>query len=182
MSYTVTLNANQRTPKVVIAGCGGTGGFVAEGMCRILKNIDLDLILVDHDRVETQNLRRQNFFEEDLDKFKSQVLAERLARQYGRKVGYSVYPYERDLLNESSLGGLGTAIGRGIIIGCVDNPTSRRIIGESLDWGDWWLDAGNGYQSGQVLIGNAQTVDKLEGAFNDTYQTVEHLATGPEGG
>lgn len=175
MSYTVEIGDSHRAPKIVVVGCGGTGGFVAEGMCRLLKNTDLELLLIDYDRVETRNLVRQNFMEEDLGKFKSQVLAERLARQYGRRVGYSVYPYDREILDEDVLGGLGRSVSRGIIIGCVDRPTSRRMIAKNLQWGDWWIDAGNGYHSGQVLIGNVQTVDKLEGSFNDTDQTVEHL-------
>lgn len=175
MSYTVAINGVRRSPKIVVVGCGGTGGFVAEGMCRLLKNTDLELLLIDHDRVEPHNLVRQNFLAEDLDKFKSQALAERLARQYGRRVGYSVYPYDREILDEEVMGGLGRSVGRGIIIGCVDNPAARRMIAKNLQWEDWWIDAGNGYQSGQVLIGDTDTVDKLEGSFNDTDQLVQHL-------
>lgn len=173
MSYTVTLTDSMSAPKIVVVGCGGTGGFVAEGLCRLLANNDLDLLLVDHDRVEPHNLRRQHFFEGDVGKFKSQALAERLARQYGRPVGYSVYPFDRDLLNEA--GGLGIRVVRGIIIGCVDNADARRSIAERNEWGDWWLDAGNGHQSGQVLIGNTKDVGGLEGAFEETGQTVDHL-------
>ena len=174
MSYTVTLPGDGGSPKIVVVGCGGTGGFVAEGLCRLLDNSDLDLLLIDHDRVETHNLLRQNFFQGDVGKFKSQVLAERLARLYGRKIGYSVYPYERDLLNESA-GALGRRMVRGIIIGCVDTPHSRRLIHESIDWGDWWLDAGNGYQSGQVLIGNTRDVEGLAQAFDEIGHTVHKL-------
>ncbi|KKM22403.1 hypothetical protein LCGC14_1625750, partial [marine sediment metagenome] len=150
-----------------------TGGFVVEGLCRLLANSDLALLLVDHDRVEPHNLRRQNFFEGDLGKFKSQALAERMARQYGRPVGYSVYPYDRNLLNEPT--SIGMSIQRGIIIGCVDNPAARRSIAEGIQWGDWWLDAGNGHQSGQVLIGNTRTVDGLEEAFSQKDGTVDKL-------
>ena len=146
---------------------------MAEGLCRILANSDLDLLLIDHDRVEPHNLRRQSFFEGDVGKFKSQVLAERLARQYGRKIGYSVYPYERDLLDERMA--LGVSKRRGIIIGCVDTPHARRTIRDSLDWGDWWLDAGNGYQSGQVLLGNTSDVIDLQEAFDEATQTVDRL-------
>ena len=134
---------------------------------------DLDILLVDHDRVEPHNLWRQNFFEGDVGKFKSQALAERMARQYGRPVGYSVYPYDRDQLNEAS--GIGMRMVKGIIIGCVDNAGARRSIAESISWGDWWLDAGNGHQSGQVLIGNTKSVGGLEEAFDETRQTVDHL-------
>ena len=173
MSYTVTLTDSLAAPKIVVVGCGGTGGFVAEGLCRLLANSDLDLLLVDHDRVEPHNLRRQNFFEGDVGKFKSQALAERLAQQYGRPVGYSVYPYDRDLLNEAS--GIGIRLARGIIIGCVDNAAARRSIVERLEWGDWWLDAGNGLQSGQVLIGNTKSVEGLAESFEEVGHTVDSL-------
>ncbi len=136
--------------QVVVVGCGGTGGFVAEGLCRLL-DYNTDLLLIDHDRVEPHNLMRQNFFAGDVWKFKSQALAERLSKMYGRKIGYSIYPYERERLKRGS---------DNIIIGCVDSAAARRDISK-LTWDDWWLDAGNGFHSGQVLIGN---MTKMEGA------------------
>ena len=144
-----------------------------EGLCRLLANSDLDLLLVDHDRVEPHNLRRQNFFEGDVGKFKSQALAERMARQYGRPVGYSVYPYDRDLLNEAT--GIGMRQMTGIIIGCVDRASARQSIADGIQLGDWWLDAGNGYQAGQVLLGNTKSVDGLEESFDEVGHTVDHL-------
>jgi len=97
MTYTVALASNE-PPKLVIVGCGGTGSLVAEGLCRLLINSNLTLMLADFDRVEPHNLLRQNFFAGEVGKFKSQVLAERLSQQYGRKIGYTVMPYERDRL------------------------------------------------------------------------------------
>jgi len=173
MSYTVKLSDNLGTPKIVVVGCGGTGGFVVEGLCRLLANNSLDILLVDHDRVEPHNLRRQNFFEGDVGKFKSQSLAERMARQYGRPIGYSVYPYDRELLNEAT--GIGMRQMRGIIIGCVDNADARLSIARGLSWGDWWLDTGNGHQSGQVLLGNTTNIDNLDGGFDEDEHMVDHL-------
>jgi PRTRC genetic system ThiF family protein len=177
MTYVVTPDRNMQSPKIVVVGCGGTGSRVSEGLCRLLTDIDVDLILVDYDRVGRENLIRQNFFEDDLGKFKARVLAERLAWQYKRKVAYSVFPYDREILNERGAQGdmSMTSIGRGIIIGCVDEPGSRRSIAESLDWGDWWIDAGNGYHSGQVLVGNTRDREHLKGGFNEIYLTVDRV-------
>jgi len=161
------------TPKIVVVGCGGTGGFVAEGLCRLLANDNLDILLVDHDRVEPHNLRRQNFFEGDVGKFKSQALAERLARQYRRPIGYSVFPYDRDLLNEATA--IGMRVVRGIIIGCVDRASARQSIVDRLDWLDWWLDAGNGLHSGQILLGNTKNIDGLNESFEESFHTVGSL-------
>ena len=160
---------------ILVVGCGGTGSFVAEGLCRLLINNDIPLLLIDPDRVEPHNLVRQQFFSGDVGKFKSQALAERLARQYGRPIGYSVYPYMPDLVYKDYGGGLHTRATQGIIVGCVDNAAARLSIAETPHLGSWWLDAGNGYSSGQVLIGNASNVDYLQGCFDKEEQEVDLL-------
>ncbi|GAI52194.1 unnamed protein product, partial [marine sediment metagenome] len=62
----------------------------------------------------------------------------------------SVYPYDRDLLNRAT--SIGMSLAKAIIIGCVDNADARRSIADRIEWGDWWLDAGNGHQSGQEQV------------------------------
>ena len=156
-------------PWITVVGCGGTGGFVAEGLCRLFQGRDANIVLVDHDRVEPHNLLRQNFYAEDVGKFKSEALADRLARAYDRPVGYSVYPFRAD--HSRSYGhhwpGLPT-YGTGLIIGCADNAAARRAMAECLNGGPhrWLIDAGNDTNWGQVLIGNvAARVDWDEPAF-----------------
>ena len=136
---------------VVVVGCGGTGGFVAEGLCRLLPPAH-PLVLIDGDRVEESNLGRQNFYRQDLGKFKSQVLAERLARQFARSVGYGLeYLVSRGYMGRTPLPQYG------LVIGCVDNALARRAIAEGVEFGlrKWWVDAGNAENWGQVLIGNS---------------------------
>ena len=176
MSYTVSLKGTEN-PTLVIVGCGGTGSLVAEGLCRLLINSDLMLMLVDFDRVEPHNLLRQNFFAGEVGKFKSQALAERLSRQYGRKIGYSVMPYERDMFDEPMGAGMYHKAMSLIIIGCVDTPEARRSIadGMSANWNNWWLDAGNGHHSGQVLLGNTQDIGRLKESFDSVGHTVSKL-------
>ena len=157
-----------------MVGCGGTGSLVAEGLCRLLEK-DRQLLLIDHDRVETHNLRRQNFFDDDVGKFKSQALAERLARQYGRPIGYSVYPFQYELYGESLGAHMYQVVMSGVIIGCVDNAAARRDIARGIKLGTWWIDAGNSYNSGQVLIGDVDNVRSLTGSFNKATMEVAHL-------
>src|SRR4030042_2681916 len=107
LTYRLAADRLREGDTILVVGCGGTGGFVAEGLCRMLAGARFDLVLVDHDRVEQRNLHRQNFYSEDLDKFKPQALAERLARKFGRPAGYSVNPFQ---LIESRPG---LVIGRG---------------------------------------------------------------------
>lgn len=155
-----------QSSSIIVVGCGGTGGFVAEGLCRLLIDRNIPIILIDYDRVEPHNLIRQNFYAGDVGKFKSQALAERLSRQFDRRIGFSVYPYMHDLIGEDYGGGLMRPAVQGIIIGCVDNADARRTIAQTLAHSNWWLDAGNGLSSGQVLLGNAKDITMLEGGFN----------------
>jgi len=155
---------------ILVVGCGGTGGFVAEGLCRLLIGTKYKLGLVDHDRVEGHNLGRQNFHRGDLGRFKAQVLSERLATIYRRKIDYTVNPIEQLALNDRG----------NLTIGCVDNPQARerlRWAGSSMMGGrfsyckynnqSWYIDAGNGEHSGQVLIGNALLKECMYGFKNE---------------
>lgn len=174
MSYKVSLRGLPENFRILVVGCGGTGSFVAEGLCRILPS-DQPLLLVDHDRVEPHNLLRQNYFEGDVGRFKTQALAERLARQYGRRIAYSVYPFNHDLVGESLGGGLYQVVTHGIVIGCVDNVAARKEIAKCVRLGTWWIDAGNGRNSGQVLLGNTDRVEMLEESFDKDTMTASNL-------
>ena len=153
-------------PWITVVGCGGTGGFVAEGLCRLFQGREATIVLVDHDRVEPHNLLRQNFYAEDVGRFKSQALADRLARAYRRPVGYSVYPFREE---EPRYPGL-SCHGYSLIIGCADNAAARRAMAECLPGhpARWLIDAGNDTNWGQVLVGNVSgEVEWEEQAFVD---------------
>lgn len=99
-------------------------------------------------------------------------MAERLARRFGREVGYSVVPYDRRVhaaaFDEPSR--------LGILVGAVDNASARSAIAVTLaerapSWSSevqpiLWLDAGNSRNSSQVLLGNATRPDHLRRTFN----------------
>jgi PRTRC genetic system ThiF family protein len=139
---------------IALIGCGGTGAFVADGLCRLLIGKAYRLILVDHDRVEEHNLGRQAFYVDDLGRFKSETLALRLARNYGREVGYDTHPASQNIQAD-------------LVIGCVDNPEARRVLANLPQYSryyTWYLDAGNSRDSGQVLIGN-RNISELKGSF-----------------
>ncbi len=142
---------NSRVAAIIVVGCGGTGGFVADGLARLLPRA-IDLVLIDMDTVEERNLNRQSFTAADVGLFKSEGLAKRLAGKYQRPVQYSVLPV-----------GVGD-LPRGIVIGCVDNGPARQAIADHLHDGQWWVDSGNGRNFGQVLIGNSKT-GKLQPSF-----------------
>jgi PRTRC genetic system ThiF family protein len=157
---------------IVLVGCGGTGGFLAEVLCRLLLGRKARLFLVDPDRVEPHNVARQAFDRGNVGHFKAEVLARRLAGRFHREVGYSVLPYDRELhaqVFRESPSRLD------LVIGAVDNAAARRAITDTLHEsalpyasvrrGIWYLDCGNGRNAGQVLLGNATRTEELRGAF-----------------
>src|SRR5215471_13409097 len=87
---------------VVLVGCGGTGGFLAESLARLLVGCKRGaLFLVDPDRVEPRNIGRQTFQRTDVGRFKAEVMAEHLSRQFDREVAYSVQPYDARIHSEA---------------------------------------------------------------------------------
>ena len=51
------VSNSPRIPAIIVVGCGGNGGFVADGLARMLPP-SINLILIDMDRVEERNLNR----------------------------------------------------------------------------------------------------------------------------
>ena len=151
-------------PNIAVIGCGGTGGFTAEALCRLLTGTQAAITLVDHDTVEPHNLLRQNFNHQDLGRSKSQALAERLSRQFQRPIAYNTNPFEITYRNSwPAVPGYG----HNLILGCVDNTRAREAMHSWLSktHNAWLVDAGNGRTWGQVLIGNATSPPTPEEAF-----------------
>ena len=78
---------------VTLVGYADDYAWFAGLVRRLFQGRQAAIVLVDHDRVEPHNLLRQNFYPEDVGRFKSQALADRLAKAYRRPIGYSVYAF-----------------------------------------------------------------------------------------
>ena len=170
-----------RPVKVVMLGAGGTGGYVAPYLFRLLHMLDRParFIICDGDIVERKNLDRQNFVEADLGENKARVLSERYSAVLGMKTEYvpnfiETLPalmallepgewesedYPRKKIHEMV-----------ILLGCVDNNRTRQLcheaIKKSLDL--IYIDSGNGSYTGQVVCGvrkNGRTVRKPIGVL-----------------
>lgn len=79
-----------RPVKIVMLGAGGTGGYVAPYVFRLLHilNRPARFVVCDGDIVEPKNLDRQNFVHADLGENKARVLAERYAAVLGLETEY----------------------------------------------------------------------------------------------
>ena len=153
MNYRIDSSTYRSKPNIIVAGCGGTGGFLAEGLCRLLQGTEATIVLIDHDRVEPHNLLRQNFLQEDIDRFKSQTLAERLSRHHRRTIAYSTHPFAPS--PQGDFPGV-PPNGPAILLGCVDNARAREALTTCTRTrpNTWYIDAGNDTHWGQILIGN----------------------------
>lgn len=170
--YRMQSDFGTRGIDIFIIGCGGTGGFVAEQICRLLMGRNADITLIDHDVVEHHNLFRQNFYADDVGKAKSQVLAERLSEQYQRPISFSTSKF-----NPDSLQYFQPMSTFRIVIGCVDNSEARQMLSSAFHGGgnSWYIDAGNGEKWGQILIGNSGEAYHMNFAFNNTDKTFTAL-------
>jgi len=177
-----TQRSNAYDALVTIAGLGGTGAFLAEDLARLFSvhlGWRIRLHLVDYDRVEIQNERRQSFSKRDRKQYKAQVIGERLVRQFPIEVGLSLAPY--DHRRDAPLPRQDEERPRlSLLIGCVDNPAARRELARTLEQATyrnpiWWIDLGNGPASGQIYLGNALRPDDLRGAFDPAARTCRAL-------
>lgn len=146
--------------RVILFGVGGTGGYCLQQLARLLYGLKAEreearaaptlygdglphsvpeVLLCDGDTVSPGNLRRQYFLPKDVNKKKALVLAERYGAAYGLAI--SAYPEYlvpstdfRALVPEGSL-----------VVGCVDNAATRRLLHERLSCYEdvVYVDAGN---------------------------------------
>lgn len=156
-------------PKILVVGCGGTGGHLIPHLARMIgvmrhNSHTTELILADGDVVEEKNLVRQNFVGADLGKNKAVVMAAR----YSRAFGYEIIAFTEDLESRKAiidLIGAGTAM----VVGCVDNNASRRVINEWFSQSNiycdrFWIDSGNEESAGQVILGYNPPVNRPFGS------------------
>jgi len=160
--YLPNWGSSRCYPRFVIAGLGGTGGYVFYHLARLIasqKNKDnYQILLADGDIVEGKNLIRQNFIQDDVGRKKVEVLSERYGYVYDINIPYySQYIEDQeiliDLLSETKANFVPTIT---VLIGCVDNNKTRQLFHKTFaDFPDLmvYIDSGNDEWSGQVIMG-----------------------------
>jgi PRTRC genetic system ThiF family protein len=127
--------------EILLVGTGGTGGYLATGLAKIIAGYKLpvEMTLIDPDTVEEANLARQEFMPWELGLNKAKATAERLNERYALAIGACDLPWQSYRRTSSSP----------LVISCVDNIEARKTMKES----SYWLDLGNGRTQGQVIFG-----------------------------
>ena len=162
----------ERPVKIVMLGAGGTGGYAAPHIYRLIHTLNRParFLVADGDIVEEKNLVRQNFIHADLGRNKAAVMAERYASAFGMEIVYLPEFIE----NEDALAAL-TAQEYFrkelvILIGAVDNNRSRQMCHNVFQKAKElvYIDSGNGQYTGQVVCGirrNGRTYYKPVGTL-----------------
>jgi hypothetical protein len=125
----------------------------------------LKLIFVDPDVIEMKNvLARQNFAPCDVDFAKAKVLAVRYGLPWGLTIEARVEHFNPTWVSSGETT---------LLVDCTDNSDARLSINAALERNigkEWpeviWLSSGNGKSSGQVLVGNTSTLQRLAGALS----------------
>lgn len=160
--------------RIVLVGAGGTGSFAALAVARLVFELQeqgrtVELSIIDPDRVEASNIPRSNFCAAEIGRFKAQSLAERITLAWGIDVGYACDTFDPERHLKQSAGDYRQLT---VLVGCVDNHFARRELHSAVEEFQgyraseapniWWVDAGNGKFSGQVLVGSTTKRLKAE--------------------
>lgn len=147
----------ERPVKIVMLGVGGTGGYAAPHIYRLIHTLNRParFLVADGDIVEEKNLVRQNFIHADLGRNKAAVMAERYASAFGMEIAYLPEFIEDEdwlakLVEPDSF-----HKELSILIGAVDNNRSRQMCHNVFRKAKElvYIDSGNGQYTGQVVCG-----------------------------
>lgn len=153
---------------ITLVGVGGTGSALAIDLARLVyhlqqQGVDVGLQLVDPDTVEAKNVGRQQFSPAEIGENKAVSMARRL----NLWLGLDVVGLPERFTADTNLSDVHPHARRRVIVGAVDNHRARAQIAQlvvranKLRKDIWWVDAGNGEFTGQVLVGN-RMMGKIE--------------------
>ena len=155
--------------RIVLIGVGGTGGYLAQGLAKMIAGykLDIKLTFVDPDFVEERNCARQNFWHYEVGHAKAECLAMRLNQQYGLQIGNAV------MTGEDYCNNVEHHIYGALKVTCVDSLQARKYYKGRGDW----LDMGNGETTGQAIFGNSSNKEDLKKQKREwiAVPTVDHL-------
>jgi len=144
------FDPNLYVKTVTIVGLGGTGAQIARSAARILYDMKArrmhtpQLVLIDPDTVEMKNVGRQLYTAGDVGQPKAHVLMRRFNCALGLNTVGIAEPLNAEKHFERQ--------GGGIVIGAVDNHLARQELSRVKN--ALWIDSGNHFDAGQVVIGN----------------------------
>lgn len=157
------------SPHIHVVGVGGTGGYLTDMLVRLFAlDFKGTIHLYDGDTVELKNLKRQSFRLDDLDKPKVEAMQTFWTNHLEgcpNIVTHTEYLTDTDTLEAELLLEEGTPI----LISCVDNVATRKLLQKVFDDYDEpmiFIDSGNNDKGGQVVWTTNRPVE-LSNPFGD---------------
>ncbi len=148
----------------IIVGVGGTGSAVATMLSRMYDNSQF--LLVDADKVEESNIKRQAYQQHDVGEYKAEALAIKLnsaGNQTNKHYAHNKYLLDPEDLTTISNKYFQTHYCETItLIGCVDNHPARMIMEnwvKRINSKICYIDSANEEWNGEVV----KIVNKLSG-------------------
>jgi len=151
----------ERQVRVLVVGCGGTGGAVVAGLPYLHQSLvarghpgGLHVTALDGDTISPTNCIRQPFSRSEIGLNKVIVLVNRLNLFWGVK--WEAVPVHLRPGTFISRGYSGDDLRAHIVVGCVDTRAARAAIRDAVsNWStvSYWLDLGNNADSGQFILG-----------------------------
>ena len=144
-----TFDPNTHIQTLTIVGLGGTGAQVARSAARMVYDMKAarmhtpQIVLIDPDKVEQKNVGRQLYTNADIAQPKAHVLM----RRFNMALGLDIIAIDQPVNAEKHFERWGN-----LIVGAVDNHLARCELSKAN--GAVWIDSGNHFNAGQVIIGN----------------------------
>lgn len=141
----------------LIIGAGGTGGFFASFLARQVASLtygDVDIVIVDGDVIESKNISRQPFCENEVGENKAVNLAGKINTVFPNLSVISIPEYIDS--SKEIIDILGDFEGKlPVICGCTDNHHARQVMDDAFNNLDTclYIDSANEKFGGEVVVG-----------------------------
>lgn len=156
---------------MIVVGAGGTGTYFLKEFSRFIHGTSnvgkfINMVIFDGDTVESKNLARQCFCEEDVGRNKAAVMAEVLNEAFGLHfIAHASY-----LSSLKQLKQVVSSDSTPVIISCVDNHACRLLLEEYFDSvkNCIYFDSANEFDTGECVYSYKKD-GKVEGPLRSYY-------------
>lgn len=166
---------NARTKYVfIIVGAGGTGSLLARDLPKLLIDTPHKMLIIDGDHVEKKNMKRQSYQEQDIGEFKAVALSSKINTFYDTRCEALGLFLSKDEIIEYCENNFQYTP---VIIGCVDNDATRKILEDTFNRLDrcYYLDSANGEYNGNIFIAKKINGKKSGALRSESYKLSDDL-------
>lgn len=166
---------NARTKYVfIIVGAGGTGSLLARDLPKLLIDTPHKMLIIDGDHVEKKNMKRQSYQEQDIGEFKAVALSSKINTFYDTRCEALGFFLSKDEIIEYCENNFQYTP---VIIGCVDNDATRKILEDTFNRLDrcYYLDSANGEYNGNIFIAKKINGKKSGALRSESYKLSDDL-------